>query len=422
MRRNGLLKTRKTRRKSKWNNKVGRQIADYAKDHGLPKSAIDDLVMDALKNGHLKTNPKAPDPEPWEGPSENWKGSSAGRLYPDGSTDGGNSLFPWDLPGGPGDGGGGWSLPGWMKGLIGALGQAAGLISPLVLDLDGDGVELTSLSTSQAAFDLDADGFAEHTGWVKADDGLLVLDRDGNGRIDDISELFGSDTAADGFIKLAELDQNGDGLIDAGDAHFADLRVWTDQDQDGFSDGTELKSLQELNVASISLDAQAVSQTIEGNSVSAIASYTRTDGTTGAVADVWFANDQTLTLYNHASVDVPDTVLLLPYLRGYGQVADLYIAVAQDPELLRKAGEIVCSEWASLDALKAEVENLVYRWAGTQDIAAGDGRCGAGRGASWPILMPCPGGSPRPQIAGTRRRPYAPAQNPPSSSGLPSLA
>lgn len=71
--------------------------------------------MDAYKNGHLKTDPDGPDPESWEGPSENWQGSSAGRLYPDGSTDGGDGLFPWNLPGGPGGGDGGWSLPGWMK-------------------------------------------------------------------------------------------------------------------------------------------------------------------------------------------------------------------------------------------------------------------------------------------------------------------
>jgi hypothetical protein len=62
---------------------------------------------------------------------------------------------------------------------------------PLIIDLDGDGVETVDVSQSRAFFDMDGDGFAERTSWVEADDGLLVLDRDGNGKIDDVTELFG---------------------------------------------------------------------------------------------------------------------------------------------------------------------------------------------------------------------------------------
>ena len=52
--------------------------------------------------------------------------------------------------------------------------------------MDGDGIELVALSDSQAMFDLDNDNFAQHMGWVAADDALLAIDRNGNGRIDDI--------------------------------------------------------------------------------------------------------------------------------------------------------------------------------------------------------------------------------------------
>ncbi|MDR1349322.1 MAG: hypothetical protein LBJ59_00820 [Zoogloeaceae bacterium] len=62
--------------------------------------------------------------------------------------------------------------------------QAEKLSSPLVLDLDGDGVETLGLAAG-AHFDHDGNGFAELTGWAGADDGLLVLDRNGNGVIDD---------------------------------------------------------------------------------------------------------------------------------------------------------------------------------------------------------------------------------------------
>ncbi|HHW4677423.1 MAG TPA: calcium-binding protein, partial [Xylella fastidiosa subsp. fastidiosa] len=76
---------------------------------------------------------------------------------------------------------------------------------PLVLDLDGDGIE-TLAAGKNILFDHDGDGITHASGWVKSDDGLLVLDRNGNGRIDNGSELFGADTvlsnghtAASGF-------------------------------------------------------------------------------------------------------------------------------------------------------------------------------------------------------------------------------
>src|SRR5262245_52717237 len=62
--------------------------------------------------------------------------------------------------------------------------------APLVLDLDGDGVELKG--RSHAYFDMDHDGYAERSGWVAADDGFLVFDRDNDSAVDDITELLGN--------------------------------------------------------------------------------------------------------------------------------------------------------------------------------------------------------------------------------------
>ncbi len=104
-------------------------------------------------------------------------------------------------------------------------------VDPLVLDLDGDGLELTARTNLSPVFDLDGDGFAEPIGWVRPDDGLLVYDQNGNGQIDDIGELFGSPTTS-GFADLAAHDANADGRIDAADGIFASLRVWQDLDQD----------------------------------------------------------------------------------------------------------------------------------------------------------------------------------------------
>lgn len=112
---------------------------------------------------------------------------------------------------------------------------------PLVLDLDGDGLELTGAS-GNVLFDHNADGIRTGTGWARADDGFLVRDLNGNGRIDSGRELFGVDTlkrngqfASQGFEALADLDVNGDGQITSADAAWAQLQVWRDANQDGIS-------------------------------------------------------------------------------------------------------------------------------------------------------------------------------------------
>lgn len=134
------------------------------------------------------------------------------------------------------------AIAGWaLGGPLGAgVGAAAGFIGgsilkqmirdPLVLDLDGDGIELSPLEGSSVHFDYDGDGFAERTGWVDANDGFLAIDRNDNGVVDGASELFGSPTD-DGFSVLELYDSNVDGVIDASDDAFTQLRVWQDLNQ-----------------------------------------------------------------------------------------------------------------------------------------------------------------------------------------------
>lgn len=151
---------------------------------------------------------------------------------------------------------------GWVADILESFAFFQRIISPLVIDLDGDGVELISLEESNAFFDLNLDGFAELTGWVSADDALLALDVDGDGIIDDNSELFGDQTGhANGFLALAAHDGNADGVIDANDAVFADLIVWRDLNGDGFSAATEMFSLSDVGITSIDLAYVDVNET-----------------------------------------------------------------------------------------------------------------------------------------------------------------
>ncbi len=126
-------------------------------------------------------------------------------------------------------------------------------MSPILVSLRGNRLELTGLAGG-VDFDLDADGFPERVGWTQAesDDAFLAMDRDGNGTIDDGSELFGSFTpqppsdSPNGFRALAVFDDparggNADGRISAADSVFRLLRFWTDANHDGIAQLEEVE-------------------------------------------------------------------------------------------------------------------------------------------------------------------------------------
>ena len=136
--------------------------------------------------------------------------------------------------------------------------------SPILIDLDNDGFDLSS-AAGGVTFDIDADGTPDRISWTKAatGDAFLVLDRNGNGTIDDGRELFGNFTrlqsgeaAANGYEALAEYDElgvdgNGDSLISAGDAIWPFLAVWTDHNHDGVSQRDEIQSVSSSRIVSI---------------------------------------------------------------------------------------------------------------------------------------------------------------------------
>ena len=166
---------------------------------------------------------------------------------------------------------------------------------PLVLDLDGDGIEtVASNGLAGALFDQNGDGIRTATGWVKSDDGILVRDINGNGTIDNGSEVFGDSTAlaaggtaADGFAALSGMDSNGDGVVNSADANFSQLQIWRDLNQNGVSDAGELFTLQQSGIQSLNTAAaNATPIAVAGGILAETGSYMRTDGTVSTMGDV----------------------------------------------------------------------------------------------------------------------------------------
>lgn len=167
---------------------------------------------------------------------------------------------------------------------------------PIILDLDGDGVELVDYETSSIDFDMDQDGIRDRTGWAGPDDGFLALDRDGNSTIDNISEIsFVSDlsNAVTDLEGLRAFDTNENGLLDANDLRFGEFLIWRDANQNGISESDELKSLTDVGIVQINLTLNETGdqRVTNRNVISATSDYLFADGTSRALADVTLAFD-----------------------------------------------------------------------------------------------------------------------------------
>lgn len=219
---------------------------------------------------------------------------------------------------------------------------------PLVLDLDGDGIETVELGSFAPYFDVDGDMFAERTGWLGADDGFLVLDANQNGRIDDISEMFGN-AAQTGFAELATHDSNKDGRITQADQSWSKLLVWQDRDSDGITDAGELSTLDQLGLRSIGLTPTALGVTTpQGTDLLSYATFTRADGTSGQVFEAIFQSNDVDTRYAGEAGRAAWQSDLRLNAKGFGTVTDLAVAMANDIEL----GELAAATAAAMTAPK----------------------------------------------------------------------
>ena len=197
--------------------------------------------------------------------------------------------------------------------------------TPIALDLDNDGVEYLSRAAG-VIFTDDATGEAINTAWVAGDDGLLVIDANQSGTVDESREYVfteWSETAKTDMQAVAEVfDTNQDGVLDARDERFDQFAVWQDVDSDGVTDEGELVSLGEFGIESIALNynenSEARTEADGDVSVHGQSSVTWTDGDITLAEDASFAIDMAdlltetadeMEAYFQASFDGSDTVV-----------------------------------------------------------------------------------------------------------------
>jgi 20S proteasome alpha/beta subunit len=187
--------------------------------------------------------------------------------------------------------------------------------SPVILDLAGNGINLSLLGASNASFDMSGDGQPVPTAWAGAGDGFLAIDLGANGQtgpdgvIDQAKEIeftqWAPGTTSDMQALQQVFDTNHNGELDPGDALWSDFRVWQDANGNGISDPGEVKTLDQLAITSINLNPTGPAQQFaDGSAIQGLSTYTLANGTTGVAADV------TLAYSAAASPTVPTASLI----------------------------------------------------------------------------------------------------------------
>ncbi len=186
--------------------------------------------------------------------------------------------------------------------------SGGGSEKPIILDLDGDGVELSDKHYSELQFDIDTDGVNEFMmAWAGADDGFLAYDHNNDGVIDRGDEIVLADYHPDAKTDLEGLalafDVNKDGLFDAHDDEWAKFGIWQDSNQNGLCEAGEFAYLDEAGVQSINTTSDGQVEEIGNAIVHGTGTYTMTDGRLNELADTSLRSME----ITDSSQDMPST-------------------------------------------------------------------------------------------------------------------
>jgi Ca2+-binding RTX toxin-like protein len=165
---------------------------------------------------------------------------------------------------------------------------------PIALDLDGDGLDLSTVDGSSVVVRT-AQGGLSKLAWVGPTDGFLAVDRDGDGAINKLSEIsFVQDKlgATSDLEGLRTWDSNGDGVLDKADRDFSKILLFVDANQNGRSTAKELRTLEQAGIKAINLGGVGTGYTAALTTESFVQntiSFVWADGRTGEGFDVALA-------------------------------------------------------------------------------------------------------------------------------------
>lgn len=126
------------------------------------------------------------------------------------------------------------------------------MIPPIILDLDGNGIDFLTLSESKVRFDVNNDGVNDRVSWPTSGNGVLFADWNSSGIVDSRTEfmfsLYSIKKHASDLEGLKMFDYEDDGDIDAQDNIYEKLFIWNDKNEDGICSTNEVHSLNELGI------------------------------------------------------------------------------------------------------------------------------------------------------------------------------
>ena len=297
------------------------------------------------------------------------QGIAGGLFGPDGLF-GPNGPFG---PGGPFGPDGPLGLPsGFLKGLESLFGASH---DPLVVDLTGCGINIEDSSNPHAPyFDFSGGDFDVKTSWIGSGNAFLVVQSTNSALGVSIGggyELLGTGSES-GFAVLQSLDSNGDGKIDASDLVFASLAVWKNGAGDGTFDPVDVASLADAGITSISLKTSDTNTAIGGSTIIQTSTVTFSNGTSTQIAQVELGYNPDETVYTG---DYTETAQIadLANIRGYGNVANLDVAMSLDPTLTDLVQNLVSDTPDSMAGFDSAVQSIMYEWAGVEAVSPSAG-------------------------------------------------
>ena len=348
-----------------WGGKKQRQTGDNASDLNSPKDKQDPFRQpeSRVKDKDRQDMPEDPPipPDPQREPPEPKKPLNPEEPFnpedPEPEGDDGNDNDPSQKKN---------TSPPPNKGRI-----KPNIYDPLALDLDGDGLETVSYNGRRGPmFDYDGDGIRTATGWLAADDGFLVLDRNRDGQINHAGELFSdlvrlsdSTLSEHGFAALADIDENKDGMVNSTDNLFASLQVWRDLNQNGISESEELFGLDKLGIKALYTTYENRNDILNGRNILAqVGQYEKQDGSFGMMGDVNFRYSPFYSKFTDAvalTEEQPQGI----NLNGIGRVRDLREAAALSAPLNEILQRYAIEN--NREAQLALLPELLHLWAQT---------------------------------------------------------